>query len=137
LDAIHEVLTAANADLDRALGVEHPGFNGQTERGAVSEFRAEELTPGVGVSVDVHHANRRPGGNGLEYGIGNGVIPAGADRYDVRCLDLAIEGLDILVLPFQVVPVREVHVTEIGDPAQVVRVDAQAQGERPHEAGRI
>src|SRR5256885_6899586 len=107
LDAIHEVLTAANADLDRALGVEHAGFNGQTKRGAVSEFRPEELPPGVGVSVDVHHANRRPGGNGLEYGIGDGVIAAGADRYDVRCLDLPIEGLDILVLPFQVVAVRE------------------------------
>ncbi len=85
----------------------------------------------------MHHANRRPGSDGLEYGIGNGVIAAGADRYDVRCLDPLIDRLDILVLPFQVEAVREVYVTQIRNPAQLVWIDAQPQIERSHEAGGI
>src|ERR1700716_13919 len=85
----------------------------------------------------MHHANRRPGGNGPEYGVGNGVIAARADWYYARGFNLPIESLDILVLPFQVVPMRKADVTEIGNPAQLVRIDAQTEVECPHEAGRV
>src|SRR5882672_11632502 len=85
----------------------------------------------------MHHANRRRGSNCPEYGVGNGVITAGADRYDARCLDLPIESLDIVVLPFQVVPMRKAYVTEVGNSAQLVRIDAQTEVKCTHEAGRI
>src|SRR6202171_6616441 len=85
----------------------------------------------------MHHADRRRGSNCPEYGVGNGVITAGADRYYARCLDLPIEGLDIVVLLFQVVPMRKAYITEIGNSAQLVRIDAQTEVKCPHEAGRV
>src|SRR6202171_606555 len=85
----------------------------------------------------MHHANRRRGSNRPEYGGGNGVITAGADRYYARCLDLPIESLDIVVLLFQVVPMRKAYITEIGNSAQLVRIDAQTEVKCPHEAGRV
>src|SRR4029077_19341584 len=85
----------------------------------------------------MHHANRRRGSNCPEYGVGNGVITAGADRYDARCLDLPIESLDIVVLPFQVVPMRQAYGAEIGNSAQLVRIDAQTEVKCPHESGRV
>src|SRR5207244_11980789 len=60
-DAIHEILAPADADLNRAPGVEHPRLDREAERGAVSEFRAKELSPGIGVGVDMHHPDRRRG----------------------------------------------------------------------------
>src|SRR4029077_6457090 len=44
---------------------------------------------------------------------------------------------DIVVLPFQVVPMRQAYVAEIGNSAQLVRIDAQTEVKCPHEAGRV
>src|SRR5207302_8096119 len=43
-DAIHEILAPADADLNRAPGVEHPRLAREAKRGAGREFRAKELS---------------------------------------------------------------------------------------------
>src|SRR5258708_6105948 len=110
LDAIHEILAAADTDLNRALRVEYARLHGEAKRCPVSEFRAVELAPGVGVGVDVHHADGRIGGDRPEYRVGDGMIAPRAHGDDSGGLDLAVEGLDLLDLLLEVVTMREAHI---------------------------
>ena len=134
LDAVHVVLAAANADLNRALRIQQSVLDGQPKRGSMSEFGSEELAPCVGVGIDVNHSNGCVGGNRFEYWVCDRVVAARADRPHAGSVNFAIEGFDLLDLFFEVVPMRQAHVAEICDPAELVRIHSQCEIETPHEA---
>src|SRR5580692_6652618 len=101
IDTFHRVLAAADTNLDGAPGIEHSGFDRQPERRAVREFGTEELAPGIGVRVDVHHADRIVGRNRPENGVSDRMVAAGGDRQYPCRMYLPEKGFNVLVLPLQ------------------------------------
>ena len=51
---------AADADLDRALRIEHASQHGLPERPAVMELGALEWAAGIAMGIDVHQAHGPP-----------------------------------------------------------------------------
>src|SRR5262249_6984575 len=109
----------------------------QTKRRAVRELRAEKLTPRVGMRIHMHHPDRPLGAEGPEDGVGDRVIATGAYWQDAGSLDRAVERLDVLVLPLEVITVGQVHVAEIGNAAQLIWIDAQPKIEPAHQARSV
>ena len=111
-----EVLgAAANADLDRALGIEHAGQHRLPERAAVMELGALEGPAGVAVGIDVHEPDRPLGAQRLEDRQGDRVIAADAQRRHAGRGDAGVEGLDVLVALLQAEAAAERHVADVGD----------------------
>ncbi|MNT20036.1 hypothetical protein D3C72_1553290 [compost metagenome] len=60
----------------------------------MEKLGAVQAIPGIGVSIDMDHANRSVFCEGLEYRIGNGMIAANRQRHDISSADLAVIMLD-------------------------------------------
>ena len=131
---VQVILAAADADLNGALRIQQAVLDSQAKRGSVSELGTEELSPGVGMGIDVHHTDGRIGGNRLEYGVGNRMVAARADRQHAGRVNFAVERRNLLDLFFQIVAVRQAHIAQIGDPTKLVRIDPQREIEGAHEA---
>ena len=55
------------------------------------------------------------------------MVAAGRDRPDTGRMNLAVERLDIGVLALEIEAVRQMHIAQVRDPAQLIRVDAERQ----------
>ena len=119
------------------FGIQQSVLHREPERRAVRKLRPEKLAPGIAVRVDVHHADRAIGGDRLENRERNRVIPARGDRDDFRLMQQPIIVGDLGSLCLEVVAVRQADIAEVGNAAQLVRVHAQAQIERAHQARRV
>ena len=80
------------------------------------------------------HSDRRIGGNRLEYRVGDRVVAARGDWPYAGRVNFPIERLNFLDLLFEIVPMRQTYVAQVGDPAEFVRIHAQCEIETPHEA---
>ena len=74
---------AADADLDRALRVEHTGQHRLPERPAVMKLGAFIFARGVAVRIDMHHADRAFATDRLQDRVGDRVVAAHRQRNDV------------------------------------------------------
>jgi hypothetical protein len=82
--------------------------------------------------VDVHHTDGCGGGERPENGIRYRVIAARGNRQHAGCMHLAIKRLDLFDLLREVEAVREPHIAEVRDPAEIVGIQFEAEIERPH-----
>jgi len=94
---------------------------------------AEVAVVGIGVGIEMHHADGATGGDGAQYRQADQMIPAGAQRRRAGAMEHAEKLLDA---PQRVGQVDGVDrcVAEVGHPAQVVRRDSTCRVYPAHQA---
>src|SRR5262249_359626 len=114
---------AADADLDRPLGIEQPFLDGATERGAVMEFGAEITVAGGAMSVEMTHAERPLLGDRAEDRQGNGMIAAGGERHGAGRMDVPEDRLDLPMRTLELEGLLDPSIADIADAAERIGVD--------------
>ena len=79
-EAPEDLGRAADADLDRALGIEHAGEHGLAERPAMVEFGPVDLAHRVAMGVDMDETDRALAPQRLQDRIGDRMIAADRQR---------------------------------------------------------
>ena len=127
----------ADADLHRADGIEQFLFDGAAEGRAVSVFRlAEVAVVGIGVRVEMHHADGPVLGDGAHDRQGDEMIAPGRQRHGARGMHPGEEVFDPLQGVHQVDGV-DAGVAQVRDIAKLI---GRFQGlivDPPHEGGLI
>src|SRR5208282_2304486 len=91
-----EVCRTSNADLNRALRIQHSVEYGQAKGTSVMKFRAVEGAHRVAVRVDVHQADRALAPKRLENRVAHRMSSAHRQRPHTPVGEAAVESFDIL-----------------------------------------
>ena len=108
--------SAAYADLDGALGVEHAVQDRQAERAAMLKLRALVGTCGVAMGVDMDHPDRLRCPDRLQDGGADRVIAADRERTHARSHQPPVEGFDIAMAKGKIIAALHGHIADIGNP---------------------
>ena len=120
-----DLCRAADADLDRPLGVEHPGEHRLAKRPAMVEFGAVDLAHRVAMGVDMDEADGTVPAQRLQDRIGDRMIAADRQRPDAGRLDAGEERCDILDAAVEAEARAHRDVADIGRLALGFRHDTQ------------
>src|SRR5208283_100944 len=108
-----EVCRTSNADLNRALRIQHSVEYGQAKGTSVMKFRAVEGAHRVAVRVDVHQADRALAPKRLENRVAHRMISAHRQRPHTPVGEAAVESFDILDRLLQTEAAAKGHVPDI------------------------
>lgn len=127
---------AANTDLDGALGIEQAFLDRAAERRAVGQFVVAEIAvPGIGMGVEMHHADRPVLGDGAHDRQRDQVVAARREGNAARLVQFGEKLLDPLdgVVEVDRIDRAVAHVAAArqvvgADPADMVNIAHQAGG---------
>lgn len=115
---VRRIHRAANADLHRAQRVEQTFLDGPAEWRAVGVgVVAEVAVVGIGMRIEMHHAQRPLATQGAKDRQGHQVVATDRQRQGTGGMDLAIEAFDAAQRIEQVDGIHR-RITEVADPHQ-------------------
>ena len=116
---------AADADLDRAFGVEHAGEHRLAERAAMVKFGPVDLAHRVAMRIDMDEADRPVVPERLQDRIGDRMVAADRQRPYSSRPDARVECLDVLDAAVEAEARAHRHVADVGGLALRSRHDAE------------
>ncbi len=124
-------------DLHRAQRVEQTFLDGPAEWRAVGVgVVAEVAVVGIGMRIEMHHAQRPLATQGAKDRQGHQVVATDRQRQGTGGMDLAIEAFDAAQRIEQVDGINR-RITEVADPHQVVGRNAADVMHLAHQAGQV
>src|SRR5439155_16307693 len=132
-DIVLAEAAAAQADLDRSLGIDQSFFDAAPESGRVIDLGAEQFIERVGMRIELNDADGAAARDGAQDRQGHRVIAANGDRYRAGLMDLAEERFDETDALAGIQRIDR-RVSDIGDIAQTERRDAAGRIELADDA---
>jgi len=104
---------------------------------AMAGFAAHEFIPGVGMRVDMDHAERAVSSDGPENRQGDRMIAPRRERHDASLMELRKETGDVSVSCSHLINPGEAYIAPVANPAQFIRIYPRHVVNRAHHAGGV